>query len=161
MRNIWPSWMRKNDQRPNPLMVLLRLQNTSTLVQTQTDPMSHCISDRVWNYYQAGMKKLGFSLEWLRQPEVAGGEMLDKIEEFYKNLRVDGVFGNHNPRSMAGALIYLTCVKLNIETSQSQVAEIVGLKGITIGHWFRLMNERWKREFDKVSTLQARPSCLE
>ena len=139
MRSIWLSWMRKNDPRPNPLMVLPRLQNTSTLVQTQTDPMSHCIADRTWNYFQTWIKKLGWDVEELKKSD--WNDEILRLETIYKNVRVEGMMGNYNPRSLAGGLIYRLAVKMRLEITQKQIAEVSGLARPTIRRHY----DTWKQ----------------
>jgi len=108
--------------------------------------VSYCIADRVWNYYQAGLKKLGYTIEVLDEMYPEDWDQWKKIQEFYKNLRVDGFFGNHNPKSSAGALLYLTCIILGFEKSQKQVAESVGVNVVTIGKWSRILKVKWNND---------------
>lgn len=48
------------------------------------------------------------------------------IYELYKNLRVDGFLGNHNPITMAGAIIYKIIIDREIFVTQRDLAESIG-----------------------------------
>jgi hypothetical protein len=82
-----------------------------------------CISDRCYNYLQQiEKKKMG----------VNSDETWHDIYELYKDLRVDGFLGNHNPITMSAAIVYMIIKKREICVTQRDLAESVGCSESTI-----------------------------
>ncbi len=91
-----------------------------------------CISDRVYNYLQQIKKK---------QIGVNSDEAWYDIYELYKDLRVDGFLGNHNPITISGAIVYTIIMKREIAVTQSDLAECVGCSEGSIRKNYNIIQE--------------------
>ena len=103
--------------------IISQLNENVNLFATQNSIEIKCISDKIQLYYRYSVSVVTqyHEIDPTRKDENTK-LVLEECDRIYHHIRGDMRFTNKNPRTVAGAIVYIACVMTNTKITQHEVA---------------------------------------